>query len=277
MPLRVNLAAITVASNEIGSSMLQTAPPFHVSLARSDADIRAAQRLRYDVFVTELGGTGAGVDHDRRLETDRFDAFADHLVLRDLRTPDPDTDGIVGVYRLMTAEHAAAAGQFYSAGEFDLSPLHDSGRKLLELGRSCLHPDHRGGVALRSLWQGLAEYVVVNEIDILFGTASFHGTDMERLLNPVSHLHASCLAPSELRVTSKMPQDMALLPPAQIDRKAAMRDTPALIKSYLKLGGMIGQGVFVDHAFNTTDLCLILDAARLDPADPLRRPARATG
>lgn len=253
--------------------MLQNAPPFHVSLARTQDDIRAAQRLRYEVFVAELGGEGVGVDHAQRLETDPFDAFADHLLLRDLRRPDPETDGVVGVYRLMTRDQAAAAGRFYSASEFDLTPLVASGRQLLELGRSCLHKNHRGGLALMSLWQGLADHVAAGRIELLFGTASFHGTDLAGLQHPISHLHDSYLAPPELRVTSLMCQTPPLLAPDRIDRKAAMRDTPALIKSYLKMGGMIGQGVFVDHAFNTTDVCVILDTSRLDPA-ALLRPRR---
>ncbi|MCI5112954.1 MAG: GNAT family N-acetyltransferase [Marivita sp.] len=248
--------------------MLQNAPQLQVSLARTDDDLRAAQRLRYEVFVAELGGDGDGVDHAARLECDDFDAHADHLLLRDLRYGEGGDAPVAGVYRLMTARHAAAAGRFYSASEFDLGPLLDSGLSLLELGRSCLHPDHRGGPALMALWQGLAEYVARQNIDILFGTASFHGTDLTALLNPISHLHAAYLAPEHLRVTSRMGADMALLPPDRIDRKAAMRDTPALIKSYLKLGGTIGQGVFVDHAFNTTDVCLILDTARMSSAAP---------
>lgn len=243
--------------------MLQNSPRLQVSLAQSADEIQAAQRLRYDVFVTELGGDGDGVDHTRRIETDAFDPHADHLLLRDLHHSDNETMGIVGVYRLMTARHAKAAGGFYSASEFDLSPLLTSGLRLLELGRSCLHPDHRGGPALMALWQGLADYVAEQGIDILFGTASFHGTDLTALLHPISHLHAAYLAPEALRVTSVMQTETPLLPADKIDRKVAMRDTPALIKSYLKLGGTIGQGVYVDHAFNTTDVCLILDTAKM--------------
>ncbi|MCR9107880.1 GNAT family N-acyltransferase [Marivita sp. XM-24bin2] len=254
--------------------MLQNAPQFQVSLARSPHEIRAAQRLRYEVFVAELGGDGPGVNHTERLEIDDFDAHADHLLLRDMHRPDSEADGIVGVYRLMTAQHAAAAGGFYSASEFDLTALTESGLTLLELGRSCLHPDHRGGAALMPLWQGLADYVRDNQIDLLFGTASFHGTDLDAVRHPVSHLHATYLAPEHLRPYTIQPTDMTLLPPHQIDRKAAMRDTPALIKSYLKLGGTIGQGVFVDHAFNTTDVCLILETTNLSSSNIGRSPRR---
>lgn len=253
--------------------MLQNASPLTVSLARSTEDLRAAQRLRYDVFVQEFGSAGAGVDHANRLETDRFDAFADHLLLRDLRRQQGRTEDVVGVYRVMTADQAGRAGQFYSETEFDLSLLTRSPRRLVELGRSCLHPDYRGSAALMALFQGLAKYVSERGLDTLFGVASFAGADPAPLQNALSHLHHAHLAPPEIRVVSRMPDALNVLPHRQIDRKAAMRDTPPLIKSYLKLGGVIGQGVYVDHAFNTTDVCMILDTARLNP-QALTAPAR---
>lgn len=253
--------------------MLQNAPPLHVSLARSDADLRAAQRLRYRVFVEEMGSEGPGVDHRSRLETDSFDAVADHLILRDTRRLEDETGGVVGLYRVMTSDHARRAGHFYSETEFDLTVLTSGPRRLLELGRSCLHPDYRGSVALMALWQGVARYVQLHAIETLFGVASFPGTDIGRLRNALSHLHHTHLAPPDRRVVSRTPEALALLPPEAVDRKTAMRDTPALVKSYLKLGGVIGQGVYVDHAFNTTDVCMILDTADLR-RDALHAPLR---
>ncbi|WP_370158633.1 GNAT family N-acetyltransferase [Salipiger bermudensis] len=233
---------------------------FTVRLASDEADLRAAQRLRYEVFVAELGGGGAMVDHEARLERDRFDPFFDHLLLTDARRD----DAVVGVYRLLRDDQAEAAGQFYSEDEYDLAPLRASGRRLLELGRSCLHPDYRGGTAMMHLWNALADYVRAHGIEILFGTASFHGTDVAALAQPLSLLHHRHLAPEALRVRSTHFQRMDLLPEEQIDRRLAMRDVPALIKGYLRLGGVVGEGAFVDHAFNTTDICLVMDTARLN-------------
>ena len=233
---------------------------FTVRLASDEADLRAAQRLRYEVFVAELGGGGAMVDHDARLERDRFDPFFDHLILTDARRD----DAVVGVYRLLRDDQAEAAGQFYSEDEYDLASLRASGRRLLELGRSCLHPDYRGGTAMMHLWNALADYVRAHGIEILFGTASFHGTDVAALAQPLSLLHHRHLAPEALRVRSKHFQRMDLLPEDAIDRRLAMRDVPALIKGYLRLGGVVGEGAFVDHAFNTTDICLVMDTARLN-------------
>ncbi len=241
-----------------------TQPNFQLSLANGDADMAEAQRLRYAIFVEELGGDGPLVDHAARREQDRFDRFADHLLLRDLTRPLGEQ--VVGVYRLMRGDQAAAAGGFYSATEYDLSPLEKTGRPLMELGRSCVHPDYRGGTAMFELWSGLADYATRHRIGIMFGVASFHGTDIRALAHPLSILHQCWLAPPELRVRARPPfaACMNMCPPGEMDRVAAMRAVPSLIKAYLRLGGFVGEGAYVDHAFNTTDVCLVLDTARLN-------------
>jgi len=234
---------------------------FSVRLAESEADLRAAQRLRYDVFVAELGGDGPMIDHAARLERDRFDPYFDHLLLTDAAR----SGAVVGVYRLLRDDQAARLGQFYSEDEYDLTPLRRSGRRLLELGRSCVAPAYRGGPAMYHLWNGIARYVIENEIEILFGVASFHGTDAQALAQPLSLLYHRHLAPSPLRVRAHAAhyQPMNLLPEERIDRRQAMLQVPALIKAYLRLGGHVGDGAFVDHEFNTTDICLVMDTKRL--------------
>lgn len=228
-------------------------------LACTDNDIRAAQSLRYDVFVEELGGDGPLVDHAARLERDRFDPFYDHLLICD----DARDGAVVGVYRLLREDQAQAAGQFYSEDEYDLTALRSSGRRLLELGRSCLHQAYRGGPAMFHLWQGLARYVQEHDIEVLFGVASFHGTRIEDLAAPLSLLHHRHLAPPELRVRARVFQPMDVMEESAIDRRQAMLAVPSLIKAYLRLGGYVGEGAYVDHAFNTTDVCLVMDTARM--------------
>jgi L-ornithine Nalpha-acyltransferase len=252
---------MTVAQDHSKARQNAPAPIFEVQFARSRSDLVAAQRLRYDVFVKELGADGPLVDHKAGREIDEFDDFADHLLLRDLARP--ADDAVVGVYRLLSQKGARAAGRFYCAAEFDLTLLVQSRFNLLELGRSCLHRDYRGGMAMMHLWQALARHVQQEKIEILFGVASFHGTDLAALAAPLSLLHHRHLAPPALRVQAcgAGARGFAPLPEHQIDRLAAMRDTPALIKAYLRLGGVVGEGVFVDHAFNTTDVCLILPTA----------------
>jgi len=234
-------------------------PDFRIRLAETPQDLQAAQRLRYDVFVRELGGSGPMVDHSRGLEQDEFDPHFDHMLLC-------DGPRVVGVYRLLRDDQAARLGRYYSEAEYDLTPLRASGRRLLELGRSCLHPDYRGGTAMYELWNGLAGYVQAYGIDLLFGVASFHGTDPARLAAPLSLLHHRHLAPPDLRVRARKNsfQNMNLLPEVQVDRLAAMKAVPSLIKAYLRLGGVVGEGAWIDHAFNTTDICLVMDTARMN-------------
>lgn len=237
---------------------------FTLRLARDARDLQAAQRLRYRVFVEELGADGPMVDHEAQLERDDFDPIFDHLLLIDQRRDASRLDDVVGAYRLLPSDRVGPEGRFYSENEYDLTVLRQSGRKLLELGRSCVHPDHRGGTAMFHLWNGLADYVLERGIEILFGVASFHGTDIGALTQSLAYLHHHHLAPESLRVRARQGcQPMDLLPLEALDRKAAMATTPALIKAYLRLGGFVGEGAWIDRAFNTTDVCLVMDTGRM--------------
>ena len=122
----------------------------------------------------------------------------------------------------------ARAGRYYSESEYDLTPLKSSGRRLLELGRSCVHRDHRGGTAMVLLWNALADYVLDRGIEVMFGMASFHGTDAQALAQPLSYLHHHHLAPHALRVRARagQRQEMNLIPANTLDRRAAMAGTP---------------------------------------------------
>ena len=236
-----------------------------VRLATSASDLMGAQRLRYRVFVEEMGAGGDHVDHAARLEQDELDAHFDHLVLIDPRVDPASLDHVVGVYRLLTCDRAAAIGRFYSDAEYDLTPLRRDGRRLVELGRSCVHPDHRKGPAMMHLWNGLAEYVLARDLQILFGVASFPGADPAPHAQALAWLHHHHLAPEGLRPRARAPQfhPMDSLPAEGLDRKAALAATPALIRAYLRLGGFVGEGAWIDRAFNTTDVCLIIDTANM--------------
>lgn len=234
---------------------------FETRLATTEADLLAAQRLRYRVFVDELGGDGALVDHAGRFERDEFDPIVDHLVLIDKRRSAADLEHVVGAYRLLPGARAQGFGRFYCDSEYDLTTLRGSGRSLLELGRSCVDPAFRGGSGMFLLWNALAEYVLVQRIELLFGVASFHGIDIAALAQPLSWLHHHHLAPPQMRPRAHAPgfQTMDLIPKPQLERQTAMTGMPALIKAYLRMGGMIGEGAFMDRDFNTTDVFLMLD------------------
>ncbi|MBN8293815.1 GNAT family N-acetyltransferase [Rhodobacter sp. NTK016B] len=238
---------------------------YAVRLAASEADLLSAQRLRYAVFVEELGAQCSGADHVARLERDALDPHFDHLLLIDRHADPQELNHVVGVYRLLPQDRAEALGRFYSDAEFDLTPLRASGRKLVELGRSCVHPAHRRGASMVHLWNGLAEYVIAREIEIMFGVASFHGADPQRHAEALSWLYANHLAPEALRVTLRPGSEppLVLPDPAGIDRRAALAAIPPLIRAYLRLGGFVGQGAFIDRDFNTTDVCLIMDTSAM--------------
>jgi putative hemolysin len=239
---------------------------FEVKLAETEAELLGAQRLRYSVFVEEMGAEVTALEHAERLERDEFDQYFDHLVLinRAKGIEDP-LDRVVGVYRLMTSEAAANGIGYYGASEYDLDCLIATGRKAVELGRSCVAPGVRGGVGMHLLWNGLAEYVLSRNIEIMFGVASFHGTDVDAIAPALSLLYHAHLAPEDLRVRTQ-PQhyvDMNRMPLDEIDTVEAMQMVPSLIKAYLRLGGFVGDGAFVDSDFNTTDVCLLMDTERM--------------
>jgi len=237
-------------------------PQFEVRLAAGADDLRAAQGLRYRVFVQELGAAGPQVNHADGLEAVAFDAIFDHLLLIDTAR---GGNSVVGAYRLLRADKLPAGGRFYSEDEFDLTPLRATGRRLMELGRSCVHPDYRGGAAMLHLWNGLADYVLRHGVEVMFGPASLHGTDLAALAQPLAYLHHNHLAPPAYRVTARAPHGVAMdtLAPDAIHVRTALAGIPNLLKAYLRLGGFVGQGAWVDHGFNTTDVCLVMDTAQM--------------
>jgi len=239
---------------------------FTVRLAEDEADVLAAQRLRYRVFVEEMGATADPEDAANRRERDSFDPYFDHLLLIDNETENPDVEnGVVGVYRLMTGARARSGIGFYGQNEYDLEKLVHYPRETLELGRSCVDLDHRGGAGMHLLWTGLGEYVSTHDVSIMFGVASFHGNDPAALGQALSYLHHNHLAPDDLRVRTIADAfvDMNILPLEEVDKIEAMRQIPALIKAYIRLGGFVGEGAYVDREFNTVDVCLLMDTSRM--------------
>ncbi len=239
---------------------------FLLRLAETEEDLRAAQRLRYAVFVEELGAETSPENHAARLEGDAYDSFCEHLILIDEEAPPEDPlDKVVGVYRLLRGSAARKGPGFYSANEFDLSPLDSYPRETLEMGRSCVAKPYRGGSAMQLLWMGLAQYIDMHGIGLLTGSASFHGSDPQAVAGPLSYLHQRKLAPPELRprAWARHFTPMDILPPDQVDPVAAVKAMPTLIKGYLRAGGLVGDGAYVDHAFNTVDVCFVVETSQI--------------
>lgn len=229
-----------------------------IRLAASSAEIEAAQRLRYRVFYEEMGAHPLPEIALEKRDFDIFDDACDHLVVIDRSQPDQST--VVGTYRFIRPVHATKVGGFYSAHEYDVTPLNENGGQIMELGRSCVAAEFRNRSTMQLLWRGIAEYVSTYNIDLMFGCASFSGTDPEALAQPLSYLHHNHLAPEHLRARalSDRYSDMQLLPASAIDRRQALSMLPPLIKGYLRAGAFVGDGAVIDHQFNTTDVCIIV-------------------
>jgi putative hemolysin len=204
---------------------------------------------------------------------DEFDAVCDHLVVLDPRRRAGDR--VVGTYRLMREAVRRRLGRWYSAAEYALSPVVDrlAGQGgLLELGRSCVHPDYRGNATIQLLWRGIAAYLQRHDIGTMFGCASLAGTDPDALALPLAYLHRHHRAPEDLRVRAQPGRRVAMdrLPADMIDPRRALAALPPLIKAYLRLGAHVGEEAVIDHQFGTTDVFILLPVDRIPPKYLLR-------
>jgi len=235
-----------------------------VRLARTAADVRRAQRLRFAVFYKEMSAVPDAAARLARRDVDPYDAVCDHLLVVD-HAAEPS---VVGTCRLLRQEVAERHGGFYSSAEFDVAALLARHRdaRFLELGRSCVLPPYRNKRTVELLWHGIWSYVLQHRLDVMIGCASLEGTDPDRLALPLSFLHHFARAPDAWRV-SALPRrhvDMNRLPASAVDRKAALHALPPLIKGYLRLGATIGDGAVIDHQFGTTDVFIVLPVTAIN-------------
>ena len=272
--------------------------PLEARLAQSPAQVRLAQRLRYHVFYEEMAAIAGADALKTRCDRDSFDAICDHLLVIDKDRPGEadkaDDDGagsdlnsarsgtkamprrpqlhdkspIVGTYRLLRQDIAERNGGFYSAREYDIAPLVERHRSLrfLELGRSCVLRPYRNKRTVELLWHGIWSYVLMHGIDVMFGCASLEGTSPDRLAAALSFLHHRARAPVpwQVRAVRNRHVEMNRMPADAIDERVVLRDLPALIKGYLRLGGFVADGAVVDYQFGTTDVLIILPVANIN-------------
>ncbi len=233
-----------------------------VRLASNATEVRAAQKLRYNVFYGELSGLADLPSLLTQRDVDPFDAICDHLIVLDHASKQNGTSAIVGTYRLLRQRVADRYGGFYSGRWFDINGLLARSKKsaFLELGRSCVLPGYRHRRAFELLWSGIWRYVRHHGIEVLMGCASFQGTDPDQLTLPLSFLHHFAAAPEEwsAKAIAHHYVGMNRMVKAAIDPETALESLPPLIRAYVKIGGFVGDGAVIDGQLGTTVVFIVM-------------------
>jgi putative hemolysin len=223
-----------------------------VSFARNQSEVAEAQRLRYAVFAEEIGARLESAGDC--IDADRFDPHCEHLLVRDVETAE-----VVGTYRILPPEAAKRAGGYYSEQEFDLSRLAHFRDSLVEVGRSCIHPDYRSGGVILMLWTGLIRYMVEQRHEYLVGCASISIADGGHAAASIFRsLADEHMSPLEYRV---FPRCRLPLESLRSDLVAAM---PPLVKGYINIGAYVCGEPSWDPDFNCADLPVLLPMSRMD-------------
>ncbi len=228
-------------------------------VAKKPENILKAQQLRYRVFVEEMGGDFSQEVTKQKRDFDKFDDWCDHLLVRDT-----SKNIIVGAYRILRRSRLPQGEKFYTESEFDLSRTlsHFKG-EVMELGRSCVDANYRDRSTMQLLWKAIGEYIHAFNVDLMFGCASFNGADSAEHAAHLSYLYGSHLAPEEFRpiVRPEFLREIELVDQSKIDPRRALASLPPLLKGYLRLGGIIGQGAYEDKDANSTDVCIMVVSA----------------
>lgn len=241
---------------------------FEVRLTRNKEERKQVRQLRYQVFCLEEGASATEEQKNLGEEYDAYDTYADYMAVF-------HNGKIVGTYRIIDRDAAEKMGGFYTENEFNLSKIKRIKGNIAEMSRACVDPEYReDGLVIRLLWAGLCEYVVKRKVIVLFGVPSFVGTKPAMSAQAISYLYYNYLSPSHLRATvlkenldpsidPRMTQ-MNILPRVFVDEEEARKQMTPLIKGYLRLGATFGRGVFIDKAFGTYDVFVMLQTKNID-------------
>ena len=229
---------------------------FTIKIAESNFEIKKAQSLRYKIFFKEKKIKKKSFKFLLQRDYDFYDKISDHLIIidnnREIR------DNVIGTYRLLRGNCAKLYRGFYTEQEFDISNLKKnfSSKDILELGRSCVHPQYRSGIILKLLWQGISNYIKMYKIKILMGCASFHGTNPSKFKDEFSLLYESYRLPEDYDVKSLQSNEISFN--KNINHLTTFNKLPPLIKGYLRAGGMVSENFYIDTEFETIDYCVIM-------------------
>jgi putative hemolysin len=226
---------------------------YRIRLASSEADRLAAFRLRFLVFNLELN-EGLDTAHATGYDTDQFDAVCDHLIVEH-----PGSGKVVGTYRLQTGAVASANAGYYSEREFDFAPYKRLGDSVIELGRACVHRDHRSSEVLYLLWRGIAQYAINHGGRYLIGCSSLTSQDPAHGTAVYGAMREHLVKP-QLRTTPQSAFMMPLTSPENASDKI-----PKLLRAYLAVGAKICGPPAIDREFKTIDFLTLMDLETLHP------------
>lgn len=225
---------------------------FGCRLAQNAREVMASQRLRYEVFAEEMGARLESAFTG--LDLDRFDPHCRHLLVLD-----QSTGQVVASTRILMEEGARAAGGFYSAGEFEMSAIAGLPGRIMEIGRTCVHPAYRSGAVIGVLWSGIAELVLREGHDYLIGCASITMEDGGyNALAVMERLRGKYMTPDGLRVHPRVPMP-------DLDASDTPAKLPPLVKAYVSLGARAAGDACWDADFNVADVFMLLKVADLAP------------
>ena len=234
---------------------------YDVRLAQSDEEVRAAQKLRYEVLFKESGGRITKEMLNVGREEDEWDDIAYHVVVVDSK----NDNQVVGTIRLVSNDSLVEGQSFYTEHAFNLDGMRNHYEKTVELSRACVSPEGRGGAILMLLWKFTMQFIEQNDFDVLFGCASFHGTDYHEHTEILSYLHAKHLATPELMpipkdsVQSVAIEDFSSEPGSGKNRGKV----PTMLRGYLKVGARISDHAIIDPVFNTTFVVIYVDVKEM--------------
>ena len=236
-----------------------------VRLAENSLEIDAAQALRYKVFYQEMKAKAGLKQTKQKRDFDDFDHYFDHILVLNNNIKGSIHNKVIGTYRLNRGGQNNGENLFYTSGEYNITPLIENGGNILELGRSCVAKEYRTGATMQLLWSFIAQYIIKYEIDIMFGCASFPGINPNIHKNSFDYLYRNYLAPKAIRPTALKERFIKMKSEAykKMSFKDFLASIPPLIKGYIRLGALVGNGAVIDYDFNTIDVCIVLPTEKI--------------
>ncbi len=271
----MKIGHMNIKSDQVTDPLILKVGSIEVRIATSEAELRAAQKLRYKVFYEEMQAQPSPAMAEQSRDFDDFDLICDQLLAFD--TTKSGDDAVIATYRLLREEKIDSIHDFYSFQEFDLSNMDNdyfrklmAGRQLLELGRSCVREEYRSNNIIHLMWRSIVRYIVRHDVGCMFGCASLAGVIQGDLELPLSYLHHKYKTPDAFNIPA-LPerfQKMDYFKGDALDKIKAKRQLAPLVRGYARLGCYIGDGAVIDEQFNTTDVLILLLTDRLRETTP---------